>query len=84
MIDINLIRQKPEWVKEQIAKLNDTAPIDEILVADKRRREILQEVEELRADGFVGVDDVVILVGELEQRASRRPLVRCGQVLAGG
>ncbi len=48
MIDLNLIRQKPDWVKEQIAKLNDTAPIDEILEADKRRREILQEVEDLR------------------------------------
>ncbi len=48
MIDINVIRQNPEWVKEQIAKLNDTAPIDEIVVADLRRREILQQVEELR------------------------------------
>ncbi len=48
MLDINLIREKPEWVKEQIAKLNDTAPIDEILHADNRRREIVQEVEELR------------------------------------
>jgi len=48
MIDINLIRQKPEWVKEQIARLNDTAPIDEIIALDLRRREILQEVEELR------------------------------------
>ncbi len=35
MIDINIIRQKPDWVKEQIAKLNDTAPIDEILAADR-------------------------------------------------
>lgn len=48
MLDINLIREKPDWVKEQIAKLNDTAPIDEILTADNRRREILGEVEELR------------------------------------
>jgi seryl-tRNA synthetase len=48
MLDINLIREKPEWVKEQVAKLNDTAPIDEILAEDTRRREILQEVEELR------------------------------------
>src|SRR5690606_20693001 len=40
--------EKPEWVKEQIAKLQETAPIDEILAADQRRREILQEVEELR------------------------------------
>jgi seryl-tRNA synthetase len=48
MIDINLIREKPEWVKEQIAKLNDSAPIDEILAADERRRTIIQELEELR------------------------------------
>jgi seryl-tRNA synthetase len=48
MLDINLIREKPEWVKEQIARLHDTAPIDEIITADARRREILQEVEELR------------------------------------
>jgi seryl-tRNA synthetase len=48
MIDINLIRERPDWVKAQIARLNDTAPIDEILAADARRREILQEVETLR------------------------------------
>lgn len=48
MLDISIIRERPEWVKEQIAKRNDSAPIDEILAADTRRREILQEVEELR------------------------------------
>lgn len=48
MIDINLIREKPEWVKAQIARLGDQAPIDAILAADARRREIIQEVEELR------------------------------------
>ena len=45
MIDIDLIRSRPEWVKEQIEKLNDTAPIDDIVAADIRRREILQQVE---------------------------------------
>ena len=48
MIDINLIREKPEWVKEQVAKRNDKAPIDEILAGDTRRRDILKEVEALR------------------------------------
>ena len=41
MLDINLIREKPEWVKEQIAKRNAEAPIDQILADDGRRREIL-------------------------------------------
>ncbi|MCZ2114223.1 MAG: serine--tRNA ligase [Anaerolineae bacterium] len=49
MIDINLIREKPEWVKEQMARLgDDKAPIDAIVAGDARRREIIQEVEELR------------------------------------
>lgn len=48
MLDIQLIRERTSWVKEQIAKLNDTAPIDEIVDLDERRRTIIQEVEELR------------------------------------
>lgn len=48
MIDTNLIRENPNLVKEQIAKLNDTFPVDEIFIADERRREILQAVEDLR------------------------------------
>ncbi|MDX1662734.1 MAG: serine--tRNA ligase [Candidatus Promineifilaceae bacterium] len=48
MIDLNLIRERPEWVKEQVEKLNDSAPIDEILGLDQRRRDLIQEVEALR------------------------------------
>ena len=50
MLDIALIREKPEWVKAQIARLNDNAPIDEIVALDGRRREIIQEVEALRQE----------------------------------
>ncbi|MBE2270251.1 MAG: hypothetical protein IAE80_18585, partial [Anaerolinea sp.] len=52
MIDIALIREKPEWVKEQIAKLNDPAAsmrIDNILELDKRRRQMLSESEAIQA-----------------------------------
>ena len=52
MIDINLIREKPEWVKEQIAKLNDptaVARIDAILELDKQRRALLTESEQIQA-----------------------------------
>jgi seryl-tRNA synthetase len=41
MLDIALIREKPEWVKEQIAKLNDleaVGRIDQIVALDQRRR----------------------------------------------
>jgi seryl-tRNA synthetase len=52
MLDINLIREKPEWVKEQIAKLNDPAAIariDKILELDTRRRTLLTESETIQA-----------------------------------
>ncbi len=49
MIDINLIREKPEWVKEKIASVGDDVTlVDDILAADARRKEIILEVEELR------------------------------------
>jgi seryl-tRNA synthetase len=50
MLDINLIREKPEMVKAAMADLNTEAPIDEILNLDARRRELLTEVEALRAE----------------------------------
>jgi seryl-tRNA synthetase len=50
MIDIRLIREKPGWVKGEIAKLNTEAPIDEILDLDQQRRQALSQVEELKAE----------------------------------
>jgi len=49
MIDLKLIRERPDAVREAIATLQLTAPIDEILALDEQRREILREVEDLRA-----------------------------------
>jgi seryl-tRNA synthetase len=52
MIDIALIREKPEWVKEQIAKLNDPAAlqrVDNLVELDRRRRTLLSESETLQA-----------------------------------
>jgi seryl-tRNA synthetase len=53
MIDIALIREKPEWVKEQLAKRHDDTAItrvDTILALDKRRRELILESETLQAE----------------------------------
>lgn len=50
MIDIQLIRKDPDAIKEAIASLGAEAPIDEIVDLDRRRREILQELESLRQE----------------------------------
>jgi seryl-tRNA synthetase len=49
MIDLKLIREKPDEVRAAIATLQLTAPIDEILELDEQRRSLLTEVEALRA-----------------------------------
>lgn len=72
MIDIDLIRKKPDWVKEQLVKLNDTnAPIDEILTADERRRTILQELEELRRQRNVTSKEIGGMMGKLKTLEQR-------------
>jgi seryl-tRNA synthetase len=50
MLDVNLIREKPEMVKAAMADLHAEAPIEEILALDARRRELLTEAEALRAE----------------------------------
>lgn len=49
MLDLRLIREQPDFVKAEIAKLFTDAPIDEILDLDNRRREAITEVETLKA-----------------------------------
>jgi len=48
MLDLKLIREKPEWVKERLRTRGEDYPIDEVLALDERRRTLLQEVEALR------------------------------------
>ena len=50
MLDINLIREKPDLVRKALSDRQlDTAPVDSILKLDERRRAILTEAEALKA-----------------------------------
>ena len=79
MIDLNLIRNKPEWVKEQIAKLHDKAPIDEIVAADNRRRDIIQEVEELRRQRNEASKQIGRWMGSLKKMEADLQRAEAGQ-----
>ena len=50
MLDLKLIRDNPEFVKDALVKLNAAAPIDEIIEFDERRRSVLSRVEALKAE----------------------------------
>ncbi len=49
MIDLQLIRTQPDFVRAQIARLRSDAPIEEIIALDHQRRELVGEVEALKA-----------------------------------
>ncbi|MCS7051738.1 MAG: serine--tRNA ligase, partial [Thermomicrobium sp.] len=49
MLDLRLIREHPEMVREALRKLNTDAPIDAILELDEQRRQLVAEVEQLKA-----------------------------------
>jgi seryl-tRNA synthetase len=51
MLDINLIREQPELVRQGlINRQEDASPVDQILELDGQRRGIIQEVENLKAE----------------------------------
>lgn len=49
MIDIKLVREHPDVIRQGISDRNTVAPLDEILSLDGKRRTLLSETEELRA-----------------------------------
>jgi seryl-tRNA synthetase len=50
MLDINLIREQPELVRKNLAdRQMDPSPVDQLLELDQQRRQIIQEVESLKA-----------------------------------
>ena len=50
MLDIRLIREKPDFVKAELAKCGvDPAEVDAILETDARRRRLQHELDEMRA-----------------------------------
>ena len=50
MIDINLIREKPEYVKEALKKKLWDTDFTELLAWDKKKRELMQVVESGKAE----------------------------------
>ena len=71
MIDLQLIRKEPQRVKEAIATLGAEAPIDQIVELDRQRRELLQELENLRAER----NETSTKIGRMEEGEARQELI---------
>ena len=71
MIDIRMIRENTEDVKDAIRSLQAEAPIDEIVALDEKRRQNLQELEDLRHERNVTSKEI----GRMEDAAPREELI---------
>ena len=49
MLDLRLIRSDPEGVREALRRRGEAQAVDDLLALDARRRELLPQLEELRA-----------------------------------
>src|SRR5438067_4389763 len=50
MLSLSFIREHPDLVKEGARKKGEPAPVDEILKLDQERRELLSQLEQLKAE----------------------------------
>ena len=66
MLDIKLIREKPDFVRQRLATrgAGDDARIDELLKLDEQRRKILAEVESLKAQRNRVSKEIGALMGQ--------------------
>ena len=71
MIDIRSIRENPKEVQEAISSLGADAPNDEIVRLDGRRRDILQELEDLRHQRNVTSKQI----GQMKDDGKRQELI---------
>ena len=68
MIDINLIRENPQTVRQALASRQmETSPVDEVLELDRQRRELIQQVEALKAER----NTVSKEIGQMKDAAGR-------------
>jgi seryl-tRNA synthetase len=69
MLDINLIREKPEVVRKALKdRQMDGSPVDSILQLDEKRRTLLTEVEKLKAERNVVSKEI----GQMKDAAARQ------------
>ncbi|MDX9758349.1 MAG: serine--tRNA ligase [Bacteroidota bacterium] len=61
MLDIKRLRETPEFVRQAVQNKNERGSVDDVLELDRRRRDIIVEVEQLKNTRNVVSDDIARL-----------------------
>lgn len=79
MLSIQVIRERTDDVRRMLADRHTSAPIDEILEADERRRSTLQDVEQMRKDR----NDASKRIGTAKDSDERQRLIEEQRAVSG-
>jgi seryl-tRNA synthetase len=78
MLDIQLFRDNPDLIRQALQKRHEEAsPVDQVIALDDRRRELLQEVEALRAER----NQESKMIGKTQDPEERQRKIEAMQVL---
>ena len=81
MLDIRWMRENRAALAEAMRKLNDTeAPWEQALALDEQRRQILTQVESLRAERNTGSKEVGKLFGQKKTEEANALKARMSEV----
>jgi seryl-tRNA synthetase len=87
MLDIKLVREKPEFVRERLASrgVGDELQVDELLRLDEQRRKLLSGVEALKSQRNKASKEIGALMGQkqlAEAEARKRETRELGERIA--
>ena len=81
MLDIKLLREDPDRVRQAMLDLNaEDAPVEDAISLDKRRREILVEVEALKAERNTGSKQIGALMREGKREEAEQQKAQMGEL----
>ncbi len=84
MLDINLIREHPEQVRDALQRrFKDTAVVDEILEVDEERRALIGQVESLKAQRNAVSKEIGRMKNQEERQAKIDAMRQVGDEIAG-
>ena len=76
MLDIKLVRENPDKIRESLKNRNLKMNIDELLEQDKQRRELLAGVEELKRQRNTASDEMAELVKQKQDISEKRSALK--------
>jgi len=83
MLDLNLIREGPDVVRQAMqARQMDPAPVDELLSLDEQRRALIQQVEALKAERNAVSKEIGRMKDAVERQARIDAMRQVGEQIA--